>query len=85
MGRALLEMHVDGTFILWCSGDMLQTVLYTWDDYYWASNVLLAELTDGGTFHQQAQYFLQQWICGYNELVRSPLKTIWHAYEVFKG
>ena len=47
-------------------------MLYTWDDYYWASNVLLAELTDGGTFHQQAQYFLAQWICGYNELVGCP-------------
>jgi hypothetical protein len=48
----------------------MQTMLYTWNDYYWASNVLLAELTDGGTFHQQTQYFLQQWICGFNSLVQ---------------
>lgn len=45
-------------------------MLYTWDDYYWASNVLLAELIDGGTFHERSQYFLKQWVCGYNQLVR---------------
>ena len=31
-----------------------QTDLFNWNDYYWAANVLLAEVTDGGTFHQQA-------------------------------
>ena len=48
-----------------------QTMLYTWDQYYWAANVLLAELTDGGTFHERAQFFLQQWVCGYNKLARA--------------
>ena len=33
----------------------LQTDLFNWNDYYWAANVLLAEVTDGGTFHQQAR------------------------------
>jgi hypothetical protein len=46
-----------------------QTLLYTWDQYYWAANVLLAELTDGGTFHERAQFFMQQWLCGYGKLV----------------
>ena len=32
-----------------------QTDLFYWNDYYWAANVLLAEVTDGGTFHQQAR------------------------------
>ena len=26
--------------------------------------MLLAELTDGGTFHQQSQHFLKMWVCG---------------------
>lgn len=45
-------------------------MLYTWNDYYWASNVLLAELTDGGTFHERSQYFMKQWLCGFNKLVQ---------------
>lgn len=52
----------------------VQTDLFTWNDYYWASNVLLAEVTDGGTFHQQAQHFMQQWICGFGKLVAYTAK-----------
>lgn len=52
----------------------MQTYLYNWDKYYWASNVLLAEVTDGGTFHQQAMNFLQMWICGFNQLVSYTAK-----------
>ena len=33
----------------------MQTDLFNWNDYYWAANVLLAEVTDGGTFHQQVR------------------------------
>ena len=49
--------------------DLLQegggtTLTYDWSSYYWAGNVLLAELTDGGTFHQQSQHFLKMWVCG---------------------
>ena len=40
------------------------TLTYDWSSYYWAGNVLLAELTDGGTFHQQSQHFLKMWVCG---------------------
>ena len=47
----------------------MQDYLFNWNKYYWGANVLLAEVTDGGTFHQQAQNFLAQWICGFNQLV----------------
>lgn len=47
----------------------VQDYLFTWNKYYWAANVLLAEVTDGGTFHQQAQNFLAQWVCGFNQLI----------------
>ena len=47
----------------------MQDYLFNWNKYYWAANVLLAEVTDGGTFHQQAQSFLAQWICGFNQLI----------------
>lgn len=41
---------------------------YDWMDQYWAANVLLATLTDGGTFHAQAQAFLKYWVCGTDEV-----------------
>lgn len=41
---------------------------YDWEDHYWAANVLLATLTDGGTFHAQAQTFLKYWVCGTDEV-----------------
>ena len=63
--------------ILICMGRALQdtSVLYQyrydWMDQFWAANILLATLTDGGTFHSQAQSFLKFWICG-TDRVRSP-------------
>lgn len=53
---------------------LAQTDMYNWNNYYWAANVLLAEVTDGGTFHQQAQSFLANWVCGYNSLVSYTAK-----------
>lgn len=41
---------------------------YDWMDQFWAANILLATLTDGGTFHAQAQSFLKFWICGTDEV-----------------
>lgn len=41
---------------------------YDWADQFWAANILLATLTDGGTFHAQAQSFLKFWICGTDEV-----------------
>ena len=40
-----------------------------WDNLFWASNVLLANLTaanpaESGSFHQATQGFLKQWVCG---------------------
>jgi len=44
-------------------------------DQYWAANILLATLTDGGTFHAQAQSFLKMWVCGTDEVGQLPLLT----------
>lgn len=47
---------------------------YDWKDQFWAANILLATLTDGGTFHAQAQTFLKYWICGTDEVwAKQPL------------
>lgn len=35
-----------------------------WDNLFWASNVLLANVTGSGAFHQATQSFLKQWVCG---------------------
>ena len=50
---------------------------YDWMDQFWAANVLLATLTDGGTFHGQTQTFLKYWICGTDEVLlpNQPLNT----------
>ncbi len=45
-----------------------QRLVYDWTSYYWASTVLLAELTDGGTYHERAQYFMRMWVCGINQV-----------------
>lgn len=47
---------------------MLYQYRYDWMDQFWAANILLATLTDGGTFHSQAQSFLKFWICGTDEV-----------------
>ena len=41
-----------------------------WDNLFWASNVLLANITDSGAFHQASQSFLQKWVCGSGGTVR---------------
>ena len=48
---------------------------YDWMDQYWAANILLATLTDGGTFHAQAQTFLKMWVCGTDEVGQLPVLT----------
>ncbi|CAL5228455.1 g11593 [Coccomyxa viridis] len=40
-----------------------QNLVTDWDHMWWAANVLLAEATDQGTFHQAVQGMLKQWIC----------------------
>jgi len=36
-------------------GDTDQNLVTDWDHMWWAANVLLAEATDQGTFHQAVQ------------------------------
>ena len=48
--------------------------VYDWSDYYWASNTLLATITNLDGFHGRMQLMLRQWICGYNE-VSLPLPS----------
>ena len=47
-----------------------------WSEYFWSANVLLATLTDGGTFHNQVQYLMRQWICGYGQVTKPPLTCL---------
>ena len=54
---------------------MLYQYRYDWMDQFWAANILLATLTDGGTFHSQSQSFLKFWICG-TDRVRAPLPLL---------
>ena len=39
-------------------------LVFDWSDYFWAGNVLLAQLTDEQTYHEQTQTFLTKWVCG---------------------
>lgn len=41
-----------------------------WDNMFWASNVLLANVTGSGAFHQATQSFLKQWVCGTGGIVQ---------------
>ncbi len=45
-----------------------------WDNLFWASNVLLANITgdsaSSGSFHQATQAFLKQWVCGSGGVVK---------------
>jgi len=45
-----------------------------WDNLFWASNVLLANITgdsaSSGSFHQAIQAFLKQWVCGSGGVVK---------------
>ena len=50
--------------------DLDAELITDWDNLFWASNVLLANLTsptessESGSFHQATQGFLKQWVCG---------------------
>ena len=46
----------------------MQEYIYDWSDYYWASNALLATITNLDGFHGRMQLMLRQWICGYGEV-----------------
>ena len=41
-------------------GDSDQDLVTSWDHMWWAANVLLAEATDQGTFHQATQVCVGQ-------------------------
>ena len=47
-----------------------RALAFTPDNYFWAANVLLAALTDGGTFHERSRHFLRQWACAEGDEVR---------------
>ena len=48
--------------------DVLFQYRYDWQHQFWAANVMLATLTDGGIFHAQTESFLKFWICGTDEV-----------------
>ena len=47
-----------------------RALAFTPNNYFWAANVLLATLTDGGTFHERSRHFLRQWACAEGDEVR---------------
>ena len=57
------------------------TALVTdWNHVFWASNVLLANVTDQGAFHAATQSMLKQWICATSGRVRfTPKGRAWNA------
>ncbi|KAK9804363.1 hypothetical protein WJX72_009368 [[Myrmecia] bisecta] len=60
-------------------GDQDSFLITDWDHVFWASNVLLAQLTDQGAFHMATQNFLKQWICGAgNYVVYTPRGRAWN-------
>ena len=50
--------------------DLDADLITNWDNLFWASNVLLANITDSGAFHQASQAFLKQWVCGSGGIVK---------------
>lgn len=45
-------------------------LITNWDNLFWASNVLLANITGSGAFHQASQAFFKQWVCGSGGIVK---------------
>lgn len=58
------QIHLDK------ENDLDAELITDWNNLFWASNVLLANLTSpeanaaSGSFHQATQGFLKQWVCG---------------------
>ena len=38
-------------------------LLTDWNHVFWASNILLANLTQAGAYLESSRQYLQQWIC----------------------
>lgn len=60
----------------------LQRTVYDWSSYYWASCVLLAQLTDGGTYHERSQHFMKMWVCGIDKARPCPSLGSAHGASV---
>lgn len=58
------QQHLDN------ESDLDDDLITNWDNLFWASNVLLANVTDSGAFHQASQSFLKQWVCGSGGIVK---------------
>ena len=41
-----------------------------WNQVYWASALIMADLTDAGAFHMAIQTFLDEWVCGAGGLIK---------------
>ena len=56
-------------------------LLFDWDNTFWGTNVLLANLTGQGAYHAKAQYYLKYWVCGTggNPIQYTPLGRAWNA------
>lgn len=49
------------------------TMGVNWDSYHYMATILLATLTDLPAYHQEARYFMRQWVCSYQQ-VQQPAR-----------
>lgn len=64
-------------------GNFDAQLLFNYDNLYWGTTVLLANLTDQGAYHFQAQYFLKYWVCGTNNepIQYTKLGRAWNSND----
>lgn len=58
-------------------------LLFNWNNVFWGTNILLAQLTNQAAFHQQAESFFKYWICGTggNPVQYTPLGRSWNIND----
>ena len=45
-------------------------IVVDWNQVYWASALIMADLTDAGAFHMAIQTFLDKWVCGAGAIIK---------------
>jgi endoglucanase len=72
--------HVD------MEGERDLSLTFDWDNMFFASNVLLAQLTDEGAFHVAVQDMLKQWICSTTgKVLFTPRGRAWNRASPTTG
>ncbi len=50
--------------------DLDGEIVVDWNQVYWASALIMADLTNAGAFHMAIQTFLDEWVCGAGGLIK---------------